>query len=92
MRRHPFEQRLPRRFWPSRGVPLTLDNIRGPWRPSGAVCGACVFAVVWSTRSGDWWAPLHDFCPETQLRLVESCRWQDRAAGFEGAWPEGRFA
>ena len=80
----------PRRFRPLSGRLLTIDNVRGPWRPSGAVGGACVFAVVWSTRSGDFWAALHDFEPADQLRLIESCRWSDRCAGFAGAWPEGR--
>ena len=81
----------PRRFLPLRGQLLTLANVRGPWRPSGAVSGAGVFAVVWSTRAGDFWAPLHDFMPADQLRLVEACRWLDReAAGYPGVWPDGR--
>lgn len=80
----------PRRFRPRAGHPLTLDNIRGPWRPSGTVAGASVFAVVWTTRRGDFWAALHDFQPADQLRLVEACRNLDREAGFPGAWPCGR--
>ena len=86
----PGERLPPRRFVPRYGQLLTMENIRGDWRPSGAVAGAGVFAVVWSTRSGDWWAPLHDFTPADQLRLVEACRWLDRAAGYPGAWPDGR--
>ncbi len=80
----------PRRFSPVRGRLLTLANIRGPWRPSGAVTACGVFAVVWSTRAGDFWAALHDFTPADQLRLIESCRWSDRCAGFTGAWSKGR--
>jgi hypothetical protein len=64
----------PRRFVPVRGRRLTLDAIRGPWRPSGTVASAGVFAVVWEVRSGSFWAPLHDFEPSDQLRLIESCR------------------
>lgn len=79
-----------RRFWPIAGRPLTLANIRGPWRPSGSVAACGMFAVVWSTCSGHWWAPLHDFAPADQLRLVDACRHLDRNAGFEGAWPAGR--
>ncbi len=82
---------LPRRFYPARGQRLTLNSVRGPWRPSGAVAGAGVFAVVWSTPSGcTFWAPLHDFEPSAQLQFIEQCRWQDRCAGFPGAWPTGR--
>lgn len=73
-------ERSPRRFWPARGQLLTMAHVRGPWRPSGAVAGAGVFAVVWSTRAGDFWAPLHDFTAVDQLRLIEACRWQDREA------------
>lgn len=79
------------RFVPVQGRLLTMANIRGPWRPSGAVAGAGVFAVIWSTRVGEYWAPLHDFEPADQLRLIESCRWADRHAGYPGAWPGGRF-
>lgn len=86
----PADGQPPRRFLTLRGQQLTLDNVRGPWRPSGAAGGAGVFAVVWSTRGGDWWAPLHDFAPADQLRLIEACRWLDRAAGYPGAWPDGR--
>jgi hypothetical protein len=78
-----------RRFVPSRGQALTMGNIRGPWRPSGAVAGAGVFAVVWSTYAGDFWAPLHDFAPADQLRLIEACRRLDRQLGLAGAWREG---
>lgn len=80
----------PRRFVPAAGRPLILSNIRGPWRPSGAVGGAGVFAVVWHSRSGAFWAPLHDFEPAAQLQLIAECRWIDQQAGFPGAWPHGR--
>lgn len=65
--------RPPRRFWPAPGERLTINNIRGPWRPSGSVA-TCVFAVVWYTGFSELWAPLHDFEPIDQLRLIESCR------------------
>jgi len=60
------------------------------WRPSGAVAGGGVFAIVWETYRGSFWAALHDFEPSAQLRLIEDCRHLDRMAGFEGAWPDGR--
>lgn len=80
---------MPRRWRPSRGQALTMDCIRGMWRPSGAVGGAGVFAVVWSTRSGDFWAAVHDFTVADQLRLIDDCRQIDHQAnGPEGgqAW------
>lgn len=64
----------PRRFVPLRGQYLTTGNIRGAWRPSGTVAASGVFAVVWETRSGTFWAPLHDFAPADQLRLIEASR------------------
>ena len=67
----------PRRCRPRAGALLTLANVRGPWRPSGAVAGAGVFGVVWTTFTGSWWAPLHDFAPPDQLRLIEACRQLD---------------
>lgn len=81
MASRPTERPL-RRFLPHRGQKLTMANVRGPWRPSGTVAGAGVFAVVWSTRLGDYWAALHDFAPADQLRLIEACRWLDDATGF----------
>jgi hypothetical protein len=81
---------LPRRFLPPRGSSLTLANIRGPWRPTGVVEGCGMFAVLWSTASGQFWAPLHDFEQDDQLRLIDACRRQDRIAGYPGAWPDGR--
>lgn len=80
----------PRRFLPHPGRRLTVANIHGAWRPSGAVAGVGVFAVVWATRQGTWWAPLHDFEPADQLRLIDDCRRLEKVAGFRGAWPEGR--
>lgn len=64
----------PRRFRPRSGHALTLENIRGPWRPSGTVAGAGVWAVVWETRAGAFWAALADFETVDQLRLIEACR------------------
>lgn len=80
----------PRRFYPARGQSLSLSNIHGPWLPTGSVACCGVFAIVWSTRKGDFWAPLHDFAPADQLHLIEQCRWIDHFAGFPGAWPNGR--
>jgi hypothetical protein len=85
----PSPAREPRRFHPARGQLLTLANIRGPWRTSGAVAGAGVFAVVWSTRGGDFWAALHDFDDASRSRLIDACRWQDLSAGRPGAWADG---
>ena len=79
-----------RRFFPTRGGLLTLTQIRGPWRPSGAVAGIGVFSVVWSTHSGEFWAPLHDFEPVDQLRLIDACRHLDQASGHRGSWCDGR--
>jgi hypothetical protein len=69
-----------RRFRPARGAALTMDAIRGPWRPTSAVACAGVFAVRWETRAATFWAPLHDFAPADQLRLIEACRWADQNA------------
>lgn len=63
-----------RRFRPRAGRLLTMANIRGPWRPSGTVAGSGLFAVVWSTCAGSYWAALHDFTPADQLRLIEAGR------------------
>ena len=76
---------------PRYGQRLNLSNIRGPWRPSGTVAGAGLFAIVWTTYHGDFWAPLHDFAPADQLRLVEACRQIDREAGYPGAQLDGRL-
>jgi hypothetical protein len=81
----------PRRIVPADGQLLSLDVVRGMWRPSGAVAGAGVFAIVWTNRRGTWWAALHDFAPADALRLIEECRWLDRQAGYPGAWPDGRW-
>ena len=75
---YPNEPSAPRRFLPRRGQALTLDVVRGPWRASGTVAGLGVFAVVWETRSGPYWAAVHDFEPSDQLRLIEACRRLDR--------------
>jgi hypothetical protein len=81
-----------RRFRPPRGALLTMEAVRGPWRPSGAVAGAGFFAIVWEGRHVRWFAALHDFCPDAQAHLIAACRWADRHAGFDGAWPDGRSA
>ena len=74
----------PRRFTSPHGAALTMEHVCGPWRPSGAVAACGMFAVVWSTRTGDFWAPLHDFAPADQLRLIQACRWADQHAGLPG--------
>ena len=79
-----------RRFRPFNGQQLTMRNIHGPWRPSGAIDASGMFAVVWSTTRGEFWAALHDFAAVDQLTLVDMCRRIDRDAGYPGAWPEGR--
>ena len=75
-RRDPSELR---RFF-ARGKPLTMDVIRGPWRPSGSAGGLGAFSVVWQTPTGHWFAPLHDFEPADQLRLIAQCRTIDQEA------------
>lgn len=74
----------PRRFRPYAGRLLTMANIRGPWRPSGSVGGSGIFAVVWESHGGLFWAAMHDFAPADQLRLIEACRRIDIEAS--GAW------
>ena len=64
----------PRRFRPRAGHLLTMRNVRGLWRPSGTVAGAGVWAVVWETYCGTFWAALHDFAPADQLHLIAACR------------------
>lgn len=76
--------REPRRFRAPAGQQLTLDNVRGPWRASAAVGGAGVFCVVWTTRVGDFYAPLSDFAAPDVLRLVEACRHVDQEANGPG--------
>jgi len=67
---------------PVRGLRLSLRDVRGEWRPSGSVGGVGVFAIVWDTPMGSFWAALHDFAPSDQLRLIEACRDLDREAGY----------
>ena len=64
----------PRRFRPRAGTLLTLANVRGPWRPSGTVGGVGIWALIWTTRAGSFWAALSDFETVDQLRLIEACR------------------
>ncbi len=84
-RADPMAPRPLRRFTKPRGEPLTIGCIRGPWRPSGAVGGVGVFAVIWSTYSSDFWAALRDFAPSDQLLLIELGRRQD-AEQFGGGY------
>ena len=63
-----------RRLRPHAGRLLTIADISGPWRPSGSVAGAGVWAVVWESRSEKVWAALADFNHADQLRLIEECR------------------
>jgi len=49
-----------------------------------------MFAVVWSTGGGDFWAPLHSFDRQTRDDLIDECLAADRDAGYPGAWPWGR--
>ena len=76
--------RPPRRFWPPVCGRLTLNNIRGPWRPSATVAALRVFAVVWLTGYSDLWAPLHDCDPIDQLRLIEACCRLEHVEGRHG--------
>jgi hypothetical protein len=47
-----------------------------------------VFAVVWTTHAGDFWAALHDFEQSAQRRLLEVCRQHDHDAnGSAGIHP-----
>lgn len=79
-RRRAAQSGAPRRFLPRSGL-LTLAAIQGPWRPSGTVGGVGVFAIVWATPRGSWWAALHDFEPSAQRRLIDACRLMDQEAG-----------
>lgn len=83
-------QHSPQRFLPRHGQLLSKANIRGNWWPSASVNACGVFAVVWSTPQGKYWAPLHDFHLVDQLSLIDDCRKLDKDAGYPGAWPEGR--
>jgi hypothetical protein len=74
----------PRRFYPRAGRRLSVHNVRGEWRPSGTAAGVGVFAVVWSTPSGAWWAPLHDFEPAAQLHFIAACAELDQEADGRG--------
>lgn len=80
----------PKRFWPKQGTSLNRGHIRGRWRPSGSVAGCGMFAVAWSTGSGEFWAPLHDFDQVTRDDLIAECQAADHNAGYDGAWPRGR--
>lgn len=64
----------PKRVRPRRGCLLSMDCVRGDWRPTGAVAGAGVFGVIWTTGGGSWWAPLHDFTQGAQQHLIGECR------------------
>ena len=75
-----------RRIYPPAGERLTLDVIRGLWWPSGHIEGCGMFAVVWCSERCLYWAPLHDFAPADQRRMIEACRELDVFAnGPEGS-------
>lgn len=79
----PVERPL-RRFWPVAGALLTVDEIKGQWRPSGTAAGTSTWSVIWQTRDCTLWAPLSDFSASAQLELIESCRRLD--AEQNGGW------
>jgi len=68
-----------------------MECIRGTWIASGAVAGAGVFAVRWSTKYTDWWAAVHDFTRDDQLRLIDDCSVQDAFAS-NPAYRTGRYS
>ena len=75
----------PQRVHPRRGELLSMDSIRGKWRPSGTVDGAIVFSIVWGTTpTAEFRAPLHDFDRESRDRLIDACREQDQEAALRG--------
>jgi hypothetical protein len=81
------EQKRPlRRVLPGPGCLLTMHQINGAWRPSGAVDGTCMFSVRWSEQQAECWAPLHDFTPDAQRQLIHACQHADR---ISGNWREG---
>jgi len=85
----PDRPRRLQRFRAPHGRRLTIANIHGPWRPDSVIGGTRVFAVIWSTPMRYFWAPLHDFEPACQLRLIEACRAQfERPCVAPGGWVE----
>jgi hypothetical protein len=75
----------PRRIMPRDGRRLELSAIRGPWHPSAGVGAVPVFAVRWTTKTGAWWAALHDFNEAAQQHLLAMCRWEDEEIGRPSA-------
>lgn len=76
----------PQRVYPPVGEHLTLDVIRGLWWPSSYIDACGMFAVAWVADRGLFWAPLHDFAPADQRRMIEACRELDVFAnGPEGS-------
>lgn len=68
----------PRRFQPRAGRLLTMENVRGPWRASGTTEAINAFIVIWETRSGMFWAPLHDFDRAAIAHFIDQCRRHDQ--------------
>lgn len=67
----------PRRVRPPAGQLLTLAAVGSDWRPSCSVAALNVFSIVWATPAGDCWAPLHDFAPADQQRVLNLMRRHD---------------
>lgn len=86
---HTFQMR---RIQSASGNALTIRDIEGDWRPSGAVDGVGVFAVVWGTLYRGCWAALHDFAAADQLTLIDQCRWLEHPHALVVKRFEGRTA
>lgn len=80
----------PRRLLPPRGRYLSCSQVNGTWRPSTTIACCGVFAVIWTDRWGECWAPLHDFDPVSRNQLINECAQLDLEAGYPGAHPWGR--
>ena len=80
------------RLRPPRGRQLKLSDVTGEWHPSCGIEACGVFAVVWSTRAGTRWAPLHDFEVADQQRLIAACRRSFVAQDDPVPWPYGRYS
>jgi hypothetical protein len=91
-RAHALPECSPQRFYPRQGTSLNRGHIRGPWRPTGAVSSCGFFSVLWSTPSGDYWAPLHDFDQRTRDELIEECARADQHTDCSAVRQWGRAA